>query len=64
MAYYKYGNHSMEVFWVNLDHTIGSKTQKTRPALIISNDLQNRLNQRFIIAPITLSIKKSILSKC
>lgn len=47
-----------DVFWVNLDPTVGSEMNKTRPAVIISNDVQNSLGIRYIISPITSKIKK------
>jgi len=42
-----------DVYWVNLDPTIGSEIQKTRPALVISPDDMNTALPRVIIAPIT-----------
>jgi mRNA interferase MazF len=42
-----------DVYWVNLDPTIGSEIQKTRPALIVSPDDMNTALPRVIIAPIT-----------
>lgn len=42
-----------EVYWVNLDPTIGSEIRKTRPALIISPDDMNAALPRVIIAPLT-----------
>ncbi len=42
-----------DVYWVNLDPTIGSEIQKTRPALVVSPDDMNTLLPRVIIAPIT-----------
>jgi mRNA interferase MazF len=47
-----------EVYWVSLDPAIGSETKKKRPGVIISNDAQNMVGQRVIIAPITSVIKK------
>jgi mRNA interferase MazF len=44
-----------ELFWVSLDPTIGSEIAKTRPCLVISNDLGNRYSDRVIVAPITAS---------
>jgi mRNA interferase MazF len=42
-----------DVFWVNLDPTVGTEIKKTRPALVISpNDLNHAL-PRVIIAPLT-----------
>jgi mRNA interferase MazF len=46
-----------EIYWVNLDPTIGSETKKTRPGLIVSNDLGNEESDVVIIAPITSKIK-------
>ena len=42
-----------QVYWVNLDPTIGSEIQKTRPALVVSPDDMNAALPRVIIAPIT-----------
>ena len=42
-----------EVYWVNLDPTVGSEIRKTRPALIISPDDMNAALPRVIIAPLT-----------
>lgn len=42
-----------EVYWVNLDPTIGSEIRKTRPALVVSPDDMNAALPRVIVAPIT-----------
>lgn len=42
-----------EVYWVNLDPTIGHEIKKTRPCLIISPDEMNRHIATVIIAPLT-----------
>lgn len=42
-----------EVYWVNLEPTIGTEIKKTRPALIVSPDDLNEALPRVIIAPIT-----------
>jgi mRNA interferase MazF len=42
-----------EVYLVNLDPTLGSEIQKTRPCLIISPDEMNRHIATLIIAPMT-----------
>ena len=42
-----------EVYWVNLDPTVGTEIRKTRPALIISPDDMNAALPRVIIAPLT-----------
>jgi mRNA interferase MazF len=42
-----------DVYWVNLDPTIGTEIKKTRPALIISPDDMNAALPRIIVAPLT-----------
>lgn len=42
-----------DVYWVNLDPTIGTEIKKTRPALIVSPDDMNAALPRVIIAPLT-----------
>ncbi len=42
-----------DVYWVELDPTVGTEIRKTRPCLIISPDDMNRVLPRVIIAPIT-----------
>ena len=42
-----------EVYWVNLDPTVGSEIKKTRPALIVSPDDMNLALPRVIVAPLT-----------
>jgi len=42
-----------EVFLVNLDPTVGSEIQKTRPCVVISPDEMNRNIATVIIAPMT-----------
>lgn len=42
-----------DVYWVELDPTIGTEIQKTRPCLIVSPDDMNSALPHVIIAPIT-----------
>jgi mRNA interferase MazF len=46
-----------DVYLVNLDPTIGSEIQKTRPCLIISPDEMNRHIRTVIVAPMTTAGK-------
>jgi len=46
-----------QIVLINLDPTIGSEMQKTRPCLIISPNEMNRHLQTIVIAPITNSTK-------
>jgi mRNA interferase MazF len=41
-----------EIWWVNLDPTIGSETGKRRPCLIMQNDLGNKSSTTTIVAPL------------
>lgn len=42
-----------DIVIVNLDHVIGSEQGKTRPALVIQNDVGNIHSTTTIVAPIT-----------
>ncbi len=42
-----------EVFLVNLEPTVGSEIQKTRPCVVISPDEMNRYIATVIVAPMT-----------
>lgn len=42
-----------EVYWANLDPTIGREIKKRRPVLIVSPDVMNRNLRTVIAAPIT-----------
>jgi len=46
-----------DVYLANLDPTIGSEIQKTRPCLVISPDEMNRHIRTVIIAPMTSAQK-------
>ncbi len=47
-----------DVFLVNLDPTVGSEIQKTRPCVVISPDEMNRYIATVIIAPMTTKGKQ------
>lgn len=42
-----------EVYWVNLDPTVGTEIRKIRPGLVVSPDDMNAALHRVIIAPMT-----------
>lgn len=46
-----------EIYWVAFDPSQGTEVQKTRPAVIISNDSFNKHLNRVIVAPITSNVK-------
>ena len=45
-----------DIILVNLDPIIGSEQGKTRPALVIQNDIGNEYSPTTIVAPITSKI--------
>lgn len=42
-----------DVFLVNLDPTVGSEIQKTRPCVVVSPDQANRHIRTVVVAPMT-----------
>ena len=46
-----------EVYLTALDPTIGREIKKTRPALVIQNDVSNRHSDITIVAPITSTVR-------
>lgn len=48
-----------DIYWANLDPTIGSEISKKRPVLIVSNDINNQLAGCVTVLPITSSFQKS-----
>jgi mRNA interferase MazF len=46
-----------DVYLINLDPTVGSEIEKTRPCLIISPDEMNRHIRTVIVAPMTSTTK-------
>ncbi|OGV49875.1 MAG: MazF family transcriptional regulator [Legionellales bacterium RIFCSPHIGHO2_12_FULL_42_9] len=47
-----------EIYFANLDPTIGDEIQKKRPVLIVSNDANNTVASTITIVPITSNVKK------
>ena len=47
-----------EIYLVCLDPTVGSEINKTRPGLVISNNINNQYNQTITIIPITSNVEK------
>jgi len=45
-----------EVWWVDFDPSLGGEIQKTRPGVIVSNDMSNRNLNRVQVVPITSSV--------
>ena len=47
-----------EVWWVTFDPSVGSEIQKTRPAIIVSNDAANRNLKRVVVIPLTTNTSR------
>ena len=48
-----------EIWIVNLDPTLGKEIKKTRPCLVMQNDLISESLRTTMVAPITSTIKES-----
>ncbi|MEI8128737.1 MAG: type II toxin-antitoxin system PemK/MazF family toxin [bacterium] len=45
-----------EIWWVNFEPSVGTEIKKTRPALIISNNMANEKSTRITVIPMTSRI--------
>ena len=47
-----------EIYWANLDPVVGSEIAKTRPVLVVSNDINNQYGATVTVLPITSNTEK------
>jgi mRNA interferase MazF len=47
-----------EVWWVAFEPSIGGEIRKTRPALVVSNDIANRMLNRVQVVPVTSNLSR------
>ena len=48
-----------EVWWVRLDPTLGSEIAKTRPCVILSGNIFNKLRRTIVVIPLSSSPQPS-----
>jgi len=46
------------VWWVEFDPSRGSEIKKTRPAVIVSNDIANKFLERVVVIPFTTNVSR------
>ena len=46
-----------DIYWANLDPTIGSEMKKTRPVVIVSPDVMNRNLNTVLVCPLNTTSK-------
>src|SRR3989344_8360790 len=47
-----------EVWWINFDPAVGTEIRKTRPAIVVSNDISNEFLERIQVVPLTSNVEK------
>lgn len=48
-----------DIFWVNLDPTVGTEIRKKRPVIVVSNDAANRRYHQVTVVPLASQQTKS-----
>jgi mRNA interferase MazF len=46
------------IWWVEFDPAVGSEIHKTRPAIIVSNDIANKYLTRVVVVPLTSNVSR------
>jgi mRNA interferase MazF len=45
-----------DVWWISFDPALGGEIRKTRPAIVVSNDIANRALNRLQVVPLTSNV--------
>jgi len=53
-----------EIWWINFDPSIGGEIKKTRPAVVISNNVANKALNRIQVIPLTSAVKNVYPAEC
>ena len=51
------------IYWANLDPVIGAEINKTRPIIVVSDDLMNKHLQTVVLCPLMSSIHREWRSR-
>ena len=46
------------IWWVEFDPAVGTEIHKTRPAVIVSNDIANKYLDRVVVIPLTGNVSR------
>jgi mRNA interferase MazF len=53
-----------EVWWIAFDPSVGGEIQKTRPAIVVSNDTSNKHLNRVQVIPLTSNVSRLYPAEC